>query len=718
MSAHHPGPTWLDHHLAITFFKHYAAGEKHEEPYTLRSLAPRINVQTATKKEKLPWLKLAKFGEIKTTNGSLRHNDNVLALSGVEADYDAEHMTVAEAVDRLDKAGVLAMVYTSPSHTEDAPRWRVLCPFSGELPPSRRDAMLGRLNGLFGGVFSGESWTLSQSYYYGSVNHNPSHQVELIDGSPLDQHDELDEIWQGKPDDKGTPAKLNGNGVHQTSRHGLTANIFDLALAIRDIPNEGGADWESWNRRGMMFWAATSGSEAGRDLWHAWSARNETYDRDEANVRWDHYGTSPPTSIGAGAIFHEAKASRERAIPVPNEADYGTPLSSQETGHPSEKNVPPAGHVPHSDGDTLFKLTWFEQIQSVSDAQDFVQGVLTSRSASVVYGESNAGKTFWATDLALHVAAGKSWNKNRVEKGAVIYCVLEGSMGFRNRVAAWRDAFADGEDVLFASIESGINLLNPDADTPKLINTIRHAAATLDVNVALVVIDTLSRALAGGNENSPEDMGSLVVNMDNIRAATGAHVMFIHHSGKDAAKGARGHSLLRAAVDTEIEVIAEEGTARKTATTVKQRELAKGVVFEFSLSVVTIGKNRYGEEVTTCLVQPSGNENATPASRKMSGDISRALELLTDILASAGQTGHSGTPLDTASVPEQWWRERFYDSAKAGAEEEAKRKAFRRAADALVEKHIVGMGNRRVWLVRKQQVATNATSDMNVESEH
>ncbi len=49
-------------------------------------------------------------------------------------------------------------------------------------------------------------------------------------------------------------------------------------------------------------------------------------------------------------------------------------------------------------------------------------------------------------------------------------------------------------------------------------------------------------------------MGALVRCMDLIRQETGACVLFVHHSGKDAAKGARGHSLLRAAIDTEIEV--------------------------------------------------------------------------------------------------------------------------------------------------------------------
>ena len=87
-----------------------------------------------------------------------------------------------------------------------------------------------------------------------------------------------------------------------------------------------------------------------------------------------------------------------------------------------------------------------------------------------------------------------------------------------------------------------------------------------------------------------------------VREKTGACVLFVHHSGKDAAKGARGHSLLRAAVDTEIEVRADEATGARTATVVKQRELAKGAAFGFRLDPIVLGQNQYDEDVTTCTV--------------------------------------------------------------------------------------------------------------------
>jgi hypothetical protein len=193
--------------FAVTFFTNFAAQQKRERRNTFSALAGRIATTTAASKTLLPWLKLARFGDQRTEHGSLRHDANVLACTGVEGDYDGGRVVFAAALELLQKAGIAAIAYTSPSYTPEFPKWRVLCPFSEELPPAKRAHMLGRVAGLFaisGVEFSTESWTLSQSYYYGSVNQNPGHRVEVIDGMPIDQHDELDAIRRSKPNTTAT----------------------------------------------------------------------------------------------------------------------------------------------------------------------------------------------------------------------------------------------------------------------------------------------------------------------------------------------------------------------------------------------------------------------------------------------------------------------------------------------------------------------------------
>lgn len=214
-----------DTQITLTKFRSAAATTQTRMRCSLGSLADIIQRTDAETKEALPWLKLATFGTRRTAKNSLRNDDNVTGITGVEADYDGQRMTFDEALEILEKQGLGSLIYTSPSHTEDAPKWRVLCPLTEELTPTRRDHFMGRLNGLFRGIFAGESWTLSQSYYFGSVNRNPSHRVEIVDGATIDAHDDLDEAWQGKT-----------AGVRQTDE-GETAgqDIRDDAELIRCI---------------------------------------------------------------------------------------------------------------------------------------------------------------------------------------------------------------------------------------------------------------------------------------------------------------------------------------------------------------------------------------------------------------------------------------------------------------------------------------------------
>ena len=72
--------------VPVTFFTDYAARSKREETLAPAELARKIEQTAAAEKARLPWLKLARFGTIRSDKNSLRHDPNVLAISGIEAD--------------------------------------------------------------------------------------------------------------------------------------------------------------------------------------------------------------------------------------------------------------------------------------------------------------------------------------------------------------------------------------------------------------------------------------------------------------------------------------------------------------------------------------------------------------------------------------------------------------------------------------------------------
>jgi hypothetical protein len=179
----------------VTLFTDVHARALEERFLSLDDLSALMSSAHADIKQWLPLLKLARFGSVPTTKGSLRHDRNLIAVTGVELDYDGGQIQFDAAADRLEQQGVAALIYTSPSHAPTAPRWRALAPLSMERGPDQRAAMLGRLNGLLGGLAAPESWTLSQAFYYGHVG--SGFDARVIDGLPIDQHDDLDLIWQG-----------------------------------------------------------------------------------------------------------------------------------------------------------------------------------------------------------------------------------------------------------------------------------------------------------------------------------------------------------------------------------------------------------------------------------------------------------------------------------------------------------------------------------------
>lgn len=349
---------------------------------------------------------------------------------------------------------------------------------------------------------------------------------------------------------------------------------------------------------------------------------------------------------------------------------------------------------------TGLQLVYFQDLEPALTGDDFVEGVLIRAAMSVIYGPSNCGKTFFASDLALHIALGKPWWGREVTQGGVIYCALEGAFGIRNRVAAWAKHYGvEGAPIPFAIIPVALDMLNPEADTSRLIAAIQEAAAKMGQPVALVVMDTLSRAMAGGNENAPEDMGALVMNSDRIRQATGAHVAWIHHSGKDQAQGARGHSLLRAATDTEIEISRPDANSPSTARVTKQRELEIDGVWTFRLERIDLGTNHRGKPVTSCVVKPA-ETMAQEARASLTNGEAMALRILHDVMASQPhqppyQAAQAGVQVATTKHA---WREAFFARSTVDSHE-AKKKAFNRAAEGLSQKSKIGVHHDLIWAV-------------------
>lgn len=149
---------------------------------------------TYINKAACPLISIAEYGELRTDKDCLRHAANVNRIFGVEIDYDGEQMPIEEAAAILDRAHICSVLYTSPSHTPERPRWRALLPLSEPALPDKRREYVGRANQLLGGVATRESFTLSQSFYLGRVRGAEYVVVETI-GRYIDMAADIEPLY-------------------------------------------------------------------------------------------------------------------------------------------------------------------------------------------------------------------------------------------------------------------------------------------------------------------------------------------------------------------------------------------------------------------------------------------------------------------------------------------------------------------------------------------
>jgi hypothetical protein len=110
-------------------------------------------------------------------------------------------------------------------------------------------------------------------------------------------------------------------------------------------------------------------------------------------------------------------------------------------------------------------------------------------------------------------------------------------------------------------------------------------------------------------------MGRVVKNCQRVHRAFECVVVLVHHSGKDEARGARGWSGIRAAVDTEIEItkIGEGPSATHNAHIAKQKDGEDGADYPFKLVCVELGTNDDGDHISSCTVEPMDHMPAVAA---------------------------------------------------------------------------------------------------------
>jgi hypothetical protein len=272
----------------------------------------------------------------------------------------------------------------------------------------------------------------------------------------------------------------------------------------------------------------------------------------------------------------------------------------------------------------------FRDLKAQSSKEWLVHNFLGHGEASAMYGKPGDGKSVLAEDLALHVSAGWDWHGRRVRKGAVLYVALERYQLIQRRAIAFREKYGV-PDLPFAMIGGVFDFRNKRT-TDDITARVYQIAECTDEPVVLICIDTLSRALCGGDENAPKDMGAIVTATGLLQQGTGAHVMWVHHMPIDGSDRMRGHGALLGAMDTTIHVVKGHDLVR-TATVVKANDSEEGQRIGFNLESILIGTDAEGNQTTAPVVVPI--EVTTARAQKPSRSLPKSAQIALRALAEA-----------------------------------------------------------------------------------
>jgi predicted ATP-dependent serine protease len=324
------------------------------------------------------------------------------------------------------------------------------------------------------------------------------------------------------------------------------------------------------------------------------------------------------------------------------------------------------------------EYVWFRDAVVNFTTNSVVKGLMEKGQLSLVFGPSGCGKTFLMLDLAIHVAWGREWCGSKVTRGGVVYVAAEAGRSIVNRLHAFKTHHKVNDDLPFVAVTSPVDLchdLKP-ADIDRLVALIREVSARMDVELVLVVIDTVNRAMSGGNENEPGDMGAFIGSLDKLREQLGCHVAAVHHNGKDHSRGARGHSSLECAVDTVVEV--KKHGATSTATVTKQRDGKTGRVRAFRLKPVEIGRDEDDEPVSSCILE--WTEAPTDSGKvELTAAQSRLIEALRAAIRDRGVNDMINGRV--AVSIEEWQKEFYCREKERGANDSTMRSSWGRRGD-------------------------------------
>lgn len=324
-------------------------------------------------------------------------------------------------------------------------------------------------------------------------------------------------------------------------------NPLLVAAALSAIPNDGPADWESWNKVGMAIWAATGGSALGGEVFNEWSKISPFYDPKETEERWRHYIRSPPTYVGAHTLFRMAGEPVPPQIEEPPEWALEGPEWDSIDGEAEDATIPPAAEKQPEP----FPATpvSFAKLETIPPRELVYGHFLFRKFVSALGAPGGSGKTAYAFALALAIVAERDFLSEGVyDPGNVwIYNLEDPETELYRRLKA----VMIGHGVDFQDIEDRL-FLDSGRDRPLVIAKAQRDGTVIAWpqvpaliaeikarKVHLLIVDPFVRSHRV-EENHNDQIDFVAALWASIADAADCSILLVHHFKKGGVSGDAG----------------------------------------------------------------------------------------------------------------------------------------------------------------------------------
>lgn len=400
-------------------------------------------------------------------------------------------------------------------------------------------------------------------------------------------------------------------------------------------------------RRSAQGWPIERVQKELLDTLHASAASSTTHPR---HSRWKNLvsdaGEELSRIVGSGNDKYSANAKTEKAREAVSEdvrdglaeASVGLFTRSQEVNKSVVEELPDWGTTEWPfENDGYFSTTE----RNIFDQTYVAYPLFAERESVLIAAEPKAGKTAIALKLAMQVAYGESLGVNFqvTEARPVLYFTLEGARAVEMRIRAELDSRADnGEDqperdMLFV-VDRPHNFATPevrDGNAAKIVLHNEMCKRKFNTELGLIVIDTLTKAMPGKDQNSVEDTSELFELIGFLRShGVNATIAFIHHLSKQG--NVRGSTNIEAEVDVVTGVTKDTKTGLVYLDIRRARSMDEEVSYAFRFESHYLGETRQGHKLHAPLVRLAEPIEATVgATAAHSARYAKAMDALIDL---------------------------------------------------------------------------------------